>query len=227
MAPAVALAPPAVFAHEAITTKLTWTREISRVVFKHCAGCHHEGGRAFSLLTYEEARPWAKAIQEEVLERRMPPWGAVKGYGEFRNDRGLPGEEIALLSDWVEGGAPDGEPQYLPPKPKFKDEPRRGRRQAAMVLTDSVRLAAPVVVDGLRADRLAKGDSMRIYAELPTGAVEPLVWLRGYDARFPTEYLLREPLRLPGGSRLVLERLSGGPVRIAVLPRLARAARSR
>ena len=76
-------------AHEPITTKLTWTREISRVINKHCAGCHHEGGRAMALATYEDARPWAKAIRDEVLNRRMPPWDAVKGVGEFRDDPSL------------------------------------------------------------------------------------------------------------------------------------------
>ena len=48
------------------------------MMYKRCATCHREGGisRRFSLMTYEEARPWAKAIKEEVLERRMPPWEA-------------------------------------------------------------------------------------------------------------------------------------------------------
>jgi len=72
-------------AHEPITTKLTWTREISRIFYKRCVTCHRAGGKApMPLVTYEEARPWAKAIKEEVLERRMPPWGAVKGFGESR-----------------------------------------------------------------------------------------------------------------------------------------------
>src|SRR5579864_3454608 len=97
-------------AHEPITTKLTWTQEIARIVYKRCASCHHEGGAAFSLMTYDEARPWAKAIKEEVLERRMPPWEAVKGFGEFREDRGLTQEELETISAWVEGGAPEGEP---------------------------------------------------------------------------------------------------------------------
>ena len=73
-------------AHDVISTKLTWSREVSRIIYKRCASCHHEGGSAFSLMTYEEARPWAKAIKEEVLERRMPPFGAVKGFGDFRDD---------------------------------------------------------------------------------------------------------------------------------------------
>src|SRR5580692_11963623 len=106
-------------AHDIITTKITWTKEISRLVYKRCASCHREGGSAFSLLTYDEARPWAKAIKEEVLERRMPPWEAVKGFGEFRDDRGLTQEELETISSWVEGGAPEGDPKYLPRQPKL------------------------------------------------------------------------------------------------------------
>ena len=59
-------------AHDVITTPITYSREISRLIYSRCAGCHREGGRAFSLLTYEEARPWAKAIKEEVLTPRRP-----------------------------------------------------------------------------------------------------------------------------------------------------------
>src|SRR3979411_1239561 len=93
--------------HDVITTKITFDREIIRIVHARCASCHREGGSAFSLMTYDEARPWAKAMQEEVLERRMPPWGAVKGFGEFRDDQALTPEQIELVADWVEGGAPE------------------------------------------------------------------------------------------------------------------------
>ena len=61
-----------------------------------------------SLMSYEDARPWAKAIKLEVLRRSMPPWGAVKGFGTFENDRSLSLTEVALISSWVEGGAPEG-----------------------------------------------------------------------------------------------------------------------
>ena len=74
-------------------------------------------------MTYEEARPWAKAIKEEVLARRMPPWNAVKGFGDFKNDRGLTQEQIEMLADWVEGGAPEGDPAYLPKAPRVPSEP--------------------------------------------------------------------------------------------------------
>src|SRR5213079_1453424 len=94
--------------HDVITTPITFSREISRVFYRHCVTCHRQGGSAFSLATYEEARPWAKAIEEEVLERRMPPWGAVKGFGDFQDDQALTQEDISVFADWVEGGAPEG-----------------------------------------------------------------------------------------------------------------------
>jgi hypothetical protein len=99
-------------AHDTITTKLLWTQEISRIVNRHCVSCHRDGGAAMSLATYDEARPWAKAIRDEVLARRMPPWGAVKGVGEFRGDPSLSQIEIDMIVNWVEGGAPKGR-RYL------------------------------------------------------------------------------------------------------------------
>src|SRR5690349_11382221 len=104
-------------AHDPITTKLTWTKEISRIVFKRCADCHRPNGSAFSLLTYEDARPWAKGMRDEVVNRRMPPWDAVQGVGDFRNGSSLSLPEIDLIVSWVEGGAPEGDPAYLPQRP--------------------------------------------------------------------------------------------------------------
>src|ERR1700743_3009003 len=102
------------YCHDIITTKVTFDREIVRLFNSHCVSCHHPGGAAFSLTTWKDARPWAKAIGEEVLQRRMPPWGAVKGFGDFRNDKGLTEEQLELIVDWEEGGAPEGEEKDLP-----------------------------------------------------------------------------------------------------------------
>ena len=115
-----ALALPAIVqAHDPISTKLTWAQEISRIVYKRCVGCHSpEGKSPMSLLTYEDARPWAKAIKEQVLNRQMPPWGAVKGFGDFSNDASLTQDEMNRIAEWVEGGAPEGDTIYLPPTPK-------------------------------------------------------------------------------------------------------------
>lgn len=114
-----------VVAHEPITTKIRFNKEVIRVLERNCLGCHRPGGIAMSLATYEEARPWAKAIKEEMLEKRMPPWHAVKGYGEFRNAPLLTQREIDMVVNWVEGGAPKGEDKDLPARPLFSDDWQR------------------------------------------------------------------------------------------------------
>src|ERR1700749_5190207 len=119
------------YCHDIITTKVTFDREIVRLFNSHCNSCHHEGGTAFSLETWKEARPWAKAIGEEVLQRRMPPWGAVKGFGDFRNDQGLTAEQLELIVDWEEGGAPEGEEKDLPAQPKIPQFPILSKDPAA------------------------------------------------------------------------------------------------
>lgn len=103
-------------AHEPITTKVTFNKEIARIFQKSCWGCHTEGKVKgdIPLSTYEEARPWAKAIKEEILEKRMPPYQAVKGYGSFQHDYLLPQREVELIVSWVEGGAPKGEAKHYP-----------------------------------------------------------------------------------------------------------------
>ena len=117
-------------AHDVFSTKITWSREISRLVDKRCISCHREGGSSFALTTFEEARPWAKAIKEEVLERRMPPFAAVKGFGDIRDDQALTQDEIHLISDWVEGGSPEGDPALLAKSAQAGASGlRKGRRQ--------------------------------------------------------------------------------------------------
>ncbi|NOT60107.1 MAG: hypothetical protein HOP19_07765 [Acidobacteria bacterium] len=109
-------------AHEPITTKVTFNKEIARILQRSCWGCHAPGKirSDIALATYEEARPWAKAIKEEVLERRMPPYQAVKGYGLFKHDYLLPQRDIELIVSWVEGGAPRGNlNDYPKPKPAW------------------------------------------------------------------------------------------------------------
>lgn len=114
-------------AHDPITTKVRFNKEVIRVLQGSCLGCHHPGGIAMSLATYDEARPWAKAIKEEVLEKRMPPWRAAKGYGVFRNAMVLPQHDIDLLVNWVEGGAPKGDDKDLPTGPLYSSDWRLGK----------------------------------------------------------------------------------------------------
>jgi len=72
-----------------------------------------------SLLTYKDARPWAKAIREKVVTREMPPWHADPKHGEWLNDRRISQEAIDTISAWVDSGAKEGDPKDLPPTPQF------------------------------------------------------------------------------------------------------------
>jgi hypothetical protein len=110
-------------AHTPITTNILFNREVVRILKDNCLGCHRPGGIApMSLATYEEARPWAKAIKEELLERRMPPWSAVKGFGVFANAPLLSQRDVDIIVNWVEGGAPRGDPALLPQGPLFASD---------------------------------------------------------------------------------------------------------
>jgi hypothetical protein len=168
-------------------------------VYGHCASCHRPQGRAFSLLTYEDARPWAKAIRDEVLNRRMPPWDPVKGVGEFRDDPTLSLPEMDLIVNWVEGGAPEGNPDYLPPKPNVKD-PRPGSPlRDGMKLAQSLTLASPMMLAGIRPE-----GPLELAVVLPDGSVRRLIWIRTFRPEWNRTYRLRSPMRLPKGTRLVL-----------------------
>ncbi len=184
----------AAFAHVTISTKITWSREVSRIVYQRCLSCHREGGKAFSLETYDQARPWAKAIQEEVLTRRMPLWGAVKGFGEFTHDQGLTQEEVNLIAEWVEGGAPEGDPNFLPTKPRSFDDPPSVKGQAIQV---PLSISSPTTLLALKT-----AAASQVTAEFPDGTIEPLLWTL-QPLKQEKTYVLAKPLRLPAGAKIV------------------------
>jgi hypothetical protein len=186
------------WAHDPITTNLTWSKEISRLIYQHCASCHRPDGRAMSLLTYEEARPWAKAMRDEVLNRRMPPWDPVKGVGQFRDDPSVSQPEIDLLVSWVEGGAPEGNPIYLPPQAPSK-EPVTDRGGRGIELRESTTLTAPLTLTGIRPE-----GALELSAILPDRSVQHLIWIPDFRPQWNRTYILRTPLKLPRGTQMVL-----------------------
>jgi hypothetical protein len=114
---AILIVPRGISSHEPITTKVMFNREIVRIFQRHCLACHSSVSTTnISLATYNQARPWAKAFKEEVLEKRMPPFQAVKGFGRFHDDYSLTQHEVDQIVSWVEGGAPKGDDQDLPPE---------------------------------------------------------------------------------------------------------------
>jgi hypothetical protein len=190
-------------AHDVITTKLTWNREISRIVTLRCAVCHHTGGSAFSLTKYADAWAWAVAIKDEVLSRRMPPWGAVKGFGDFRNDQGLTSEQIEWITAWVAGGKPEGDPEDLETNPKIPEPAPPVSTAGELVISGDFRLPRDFTVDGILPLAVPEHPSMQVMAMLPNGRVEPLIWLYEYNAKFPHQFLLQTPLKLPKGTLIV------------------------
>ena len=115
-APALALAvllcgAGATRAHDPITTSVTFAREIRAILAARCITCHAPGGSApMPLTTFEEVRPWARAIKDQILTRGMPKWHAARGFGAFRNDSTLTPFEQSLLVSWIDGGLPEGTP---------------------------------------------------------------------------------------------------------------------
>jgi len=112
----VTVHPGDAFSHNPVTTTVTFNKEIASLFERRCLACHTDGGMAMSLATWADARPWAVAIKEEVLARRMPPWSAERGYGLFANDTALTSREFDFLLSWIDGGVPRGEgadPSYL------------------------------------------------------------------------------------------------------------------
>ena len=99
---------------------VTFHRDVLPILQRHCQSCHRPGEAApFSLLTYNDARPWAKAIREAVLTKKMPPWFADPEYGHFRNDQRLSPAEVRTVGDWVSAGAPEGDPALAPEPASF------------------------------------------------------------------------------------------------------------
>lgn len=99
----------------------TFAKDVAPIVYGKCASCHREGEVApMSLITYEQVRPWARAIKSKVISREMPPWGAdPKESLPMRNDISLSEAQIQTLVAWVDAGAPRGNPADLPPAPTF------------------------------------------------------------------------------------------------------------
>ncbi len=104
----------------------TFTKDIAAVFQEKCQNCHRSGAMApMSLVTYEEVRPWAKAIKQRVVTRTMPPWHLDKTVGiqQFQNDISLSDDQIAMIAKWVDAGAPQGDPKDMPaPKQWPKDD---------------------------------------------------------------------------------------------------------
>jgi hypothetical protein len=99
----------------AADSKVTFHKDVLPILQKRCQSCHRPGEVApMALLTYDNVRPWAKAIRAAVVTKKMPPWFADPRYGKFHNDPSLTQREIDTLAAWVDAGAPEGNPREAP-----------------------------------------------------------------------------------------------------------------
>src|SRR5271154_1457857 len=106
----------------------TYYKDVVPVLQAHCQECHRPGEIApMSLMSYKDSRPWAKAIRQAVLLKKMPPWSADPHYGKFSNDRSLKQSEIDTLTAWADAGAPEGNPDDAPASVHFADGWRIGK----------------------------------------------------------------------------------------------------
>jgi hypothetical protein len=113
------------FTYAETNSPITFTKDIAPIFQEKCEACHRTDSIApMSLVTYEEARPWAKAIRERVIMRQMPPWHLDKTVGiqKFKNDRSLSDAQIDTIMKWVDAGAPKGELKDMPAPKQWPDE---------------------------------------------------------------------------------------------------------
>ena len=107
-------------ASAAPNSPVTFNKDVLPILQKNCQGCHRPGELApMSFLTYSETRPWAKAMKQAVLTKKMPPWFAEKGH--FANDRTLSQDQINTLVAWANNGAPEGDAKDKPAPMTFQD----------------------------------------------------------------------------------------------------------
>jgi hypothetical protein len=148
----------------------TFAKDVAPILYKNCATCHRPGEIApMSLLTYKDARPYAKAIRDEVSDGTMPPWHADPAHGKFRNDRSLSAADRETLIKWANNGAPEGDAKDLPAAPPFVDGWQLGEPDAVVQLPVDYKVPADGFVE-------------YEYFEIPTNFTEDR-WLQALEVR--------------------------------------------
>lgn len=188
----------------------TFSKEVAPILYKNCANCHRPGEIApMSLLTYEQARPWAKSIREKVLGGQMPPWHASESRGTFVNDRRLTDAEKNTLIAWVDAGAPQGDPKDLPPTPRFAEGWQIGKPDLVLSMPKSY-------------DVPASGTIEYQFFTIPTNFTEDK-WIQAIEVRPGNRSVVHHILafvREPG-------KAAESPAYLTVVPRMPRLAASR
>lgn len=158
----------------------TFAKDIAPIFQEKCQNCHRPGQVApMSLLTYQDARPWARSIKQKVQARLMPPWHIDKTVGirKFKNDISLSDDQVDTIVRWVDGGAPMGDPKDLPPAPVFNDT-NEWRLAAQFGEPDIVVKAQPYTMDARTQDKWWK--------PISEVGISEVRWVRAVETRAST-----------------------------------------
>ena len=178
----------------------TFYKDVVPVLQNRCQECHRAGEVApMSLMSYSEVRPWAKAIKEAVLTKKMPPWFADPHFGTFSNNRSLSQSEIDTMAAWVDEGAPEGNPKDAPKPREFTEGWRIGQPDIVFQMPEAVNVPSAGVVD-------------YVYVVIPTGFTEDK-WVQFAEARPDARSAIHHIIAFvrPPGSRWMKDAKPGVP----------------
>jgi hypothetical protein len=148
----------------------TFTKDVAPILYQNCTNCHRAGEIGpMPLVSYKDARPWAKSIATRVTNGTMPPWHADPQHGVFLNDRSLKPAERETIVKWANGGAPEGNPADLPAAPTFADGWMMGTPDAVFSMTEDYPVPAAGTIDYK-------------YFEVPTNLTEDK-WVQAVEVR--------------------------------------------
>lgn len=179
----------------------TFYRDVLPVLQSRCQGCHRPGEAApMSFLTYSSTRPWAKAIRQAVLARRMPPWFAEAPAGHFANDPSLSKMEVDTLVRWADSGAPEGRAADAPPPLQFLSGWNIGKPDAVFEMPEPFSVPASGAVNYQ-------------YVVVPTNFREDR-WIQAVEVRPGNRAVVHHIIAFvrPTGSRWLQDATPGVPV---------------
>ena len=131
-----------------VPPKLTYYKDIVPLLQKNCQGCHRPGEAVpMALMSYQEVRPWAKAMKTAVLSRKMPPWFADPHVGTFTNDRRLSEAEMTTISKWADAGAPEGRIKDAPKPVPFAEGWTIGKPEAVFEMPEAAAIPAKGTIE--------------------------------------------------------------------------------
>ena len=126
----------------------TFTRDVAPILYKNCVECHRPTMFApMSLVSYQDARPYAKVMKQRVVARQMPPWNADPAIGHFKNDPRLTDLEVDTIARWADGGAPKGDDSDMPKMPSFAEGWTIGKPDAVFAMDEPFHIPANGAVE--------------------------------------------------------------------------------